>query len=155
MVKTKPKRKTRTDKFPLTLHKTGQYCKKIHGKLYYFGNKKQEALLRYKRNASDLYFCSPVSFDVHKNDNITLKDLCNTYLSQQLSRLEAGDLSTQYYADQVRSLRKFAGYIGPECLISQIVTIDLQNYRNVLRKTYKSAFSLCSGCFRTDRPGGK
>jgi len=29
MVKSNSKRKTRSDKFPLTLHKTGQYCKKI------------------------------------------------------------------------------------------------------------------------------
>lgn len=27
------KRKTRSDKFPLTLHTTGQYCKKIKGKM--------------------------------------------------------------------------------------------------------------------------
>ena len=35
MAKTKSnsKRKTRSDKFPLTLHPTGQYCKKIKGKL--------------------------------------------------------------------------------------------------------------------------
>jgi len=31
------KRKTRSDKFPLTLHPTGQYCKKIKGKIRYFG----------------------------------------------------------------------------------------------------------------------
>jgi len=34
----KPKRKTRSNKFPLTLHKTGQFCKKIKGKIYYFGH---------------------------------------------------------------------------------------------------------------------
>ena len=47
MAKTKPnsKRKTRSDKFPLTLHPTGQYCKKIKGKLYYFGNNKKIALI--------------------------------------------------------------------------------------------------------------
>ena len=41
MAKTDSKRKTRSDKFLLTLHKTGQYCKKIKGKLYYFGTDKK------------------------------------------------------------------------------------------------------------------
>ena len=40
------KRKTRSDKFPLTLHPTGQYCKKVKGKMYYFGSDKKEALQR-------------------------------------------------------------------------------------------------------------
>ena len=35
MAKSKSKRKTHSDKFPLTLHMTGQFCKKINGKLYY------------------------------------------------------------------------------------------------------------------------
>jgi len=58
MAKTKSnskKRKTRSDKFPLTLHPTGQYCKKIKGKLYYFGTKKQEALQRYLEDAVFLH----------------------------------------------------------------------------------------------------
>jgi hypothetical protein len=40
MNKSKTKRKTRSDKFPLTLHSTGQYCKKIKGKIHYFGKDK-------------------------------------------------------------------------------------------------------------------
>ena len=35
------KRKSRSDKFPLTLHPTGQYCKKVKGKIYYFGSGKK------------------------------------------------------------------------------------------------------------------
>jgi hypothetical protein len=38
------KRKTRSDKFPLTLHPTGQYCKKVKGKIYYFDSDKKQAL---------------------------------------------------------------------------------------------------------------
>ena len=44
MNKSKTKRKTRSDKFPLTLHSTGQYCKKIKGKMHYFGKYKKQAL---------------------------------------------------------------------------------------------------------------
>jgi hypothetical protein len=52
MAKSNSKRKTRSDKFPLTLHKTGQYCKRIRGKLHYFGTDKKEALKRYLEQAA-------------------------------------------------------------------------------------------------------
>ena len=38
MVQTAKIRKTGSDKFPLTLHPTRQFCKKIKGKLYYNNN---------------------------------------------------------------------------------------------------------------------
>jgi hypothetical protein len=55
MEKSKSKRKTHSGKFPLTLHKTGQYCKKIKGKLYYFGTNKQQSLESYLEQASYLH----------------------------------------------------------------------------------------------------
>ena len=51
------KRKTRSDKFPLTLHPTGQYCKKIKGKIRYFGTDKKKALERYLAQATYLHVC--------------------------------------------------------------------------------------------------
>ena len=48
MAKTNSKRKTRSDKFPLSLHATGQYCKKVKGKFYYFGKDRRIALERYR-----------------------------------------------------------------------------------------------------------
>ena len=55
MAKSNSKRKTRSDKFPLTLHKTGQFCKKIKGKIYYFGTDKKIALQRYLEQAAYLH----------------------------------------------------------------------------------------------------
>ena len=55
MNKSKTKRKTRSDKFQLTLHSTGQYCKKIKGKMHYFGKDKKQALERYLEQAAFLH----------------------------------------------------------------------------------------------------
>jgi len=68
------KRKTRSDKFPLTLHPTGQYCKKIKGKICYFGTDKKKALERYLAQATYLHggqrFIQKAS-----NGKMTLKEL--------------------------------------------------------------------------------
>jgi len=139
--KNKTQRKTRSDKFPLTLHPTGQYCKKIKGKLYYFGVDKKQALDRYHEQAAYLHSghgLMPKSTD----EKISIRNLCNLYLEHQQARMEAGDLTERYYADQVKSLRNFAIHIGPSCLISEIRTMDIQNYRNKLLKKYNSAAGL-------------
>ena len=51
----KTERKIHSDKFSLTLHPKSQYCKKIKGKLYYFGTDKQQALQRYLEQAAYLH----------------------------------------------------------------------------------------------------
>jgi hypothetical protein len=45
------RRRRRHDKFPLTVHPTGQYCKKIRGRMYYFGKNRDEALRLYHEQA--------------------------------------------------------------------------------------------------------
>ena len=94
MAKTKSnsqKRKTRSDKFPLTLHPTGQYCKKIKGKLYYFGIDKKLALQRYLEQAVYLHNgrTLPKNF---ANNEITIRTLCDLYLEHQDSDVEAGQM---------------------------------------------------------------
>ena len=92
MAKTEPnsKRKTHSDKFPLTLHPTGQYCKKIKGKLYYFGTDKVKALQQYLEQATYLHsgkITKPTSVN-----NMSLKTLCNLYLDHQESRIAIGEI---------------------------------------------------------------
>jgi len=66
------KRKTRSDKFTLTVHPTGQYCKKIKGEIYYFGSNKKEALQKYLDQATHLHGCQEVERKPTDDDKATL-----------------------------------------------------------------------------------
>ena len=138
MAKTNPKRKTRSNKFSLTLHPTGQYCKKIGGKLYYFGAEKKQALQRYLEQASHLH-SGKASKSSTVYDGISLKVLCNLYLEHQHSRAEAGEIGSPQISDQTTVLREFVRYVGPNCSVSDISTMDLQNYRSKLIQQGRSA----------------
>ena len=132
------KRKTRSDKFPLTLHPTDQYCKKIKGKLYYFGTDKKAALERYLEQAAYLH-TGKTTKPNSANNNLSLKTVCNLYLDYQESRAAIAEITRSYVYDQTRLLRDFVRYIGPNRIISNISTVDLQDYRKKLIKTGKAA----------------
>ena len=143
MAKTKlnsKKRKTRSDKFPLTLHPTGQYCKKIKGKLYYFGNSKKIALQRYLEQAA--YLHTGKGTKPNLNNSFSLKTLCNLYLDYQESRVTIGEIKLRHLNDQTSILRNFVRFIGSNRAVSNITTIDLQNYRRKLIKTGKAAHTI-------------
>ena len=141
MANSKPnlkKRKKRSDKLPLTLHPTGQYCKKIKGKLFYFGTDKNIALERYYEQAAYLHTGKGNPLNC-TNNHLSLKTVCNLYLDYQESRATIDEITRSYVYDQTRLLRDFVLYIGPNRIISEISTIDLQNYRKKLVKTGKAA----------------
>ncbi|HBG29000.1 MAG: hypothetical protein A2Y10_14745 [Planctomycetes bacterium GWF2_41_51] len=127
MNNTQSKRKNRSDKFPLTLHKTGQYCKKIRGKIYYFGSDKALAYKRYLEQATYLHS--------HKSNNekcscedVSIKHLCNMYIEHQQSRALIGQIKFRHVYDQTLILKDFVRLIGPNKLINDIATMDIQQY---------------------------
>jgi integrase len=137
MAQTDTKRKTRSDKFPLTLHKTGQFCKKIRGKLYYFGIDKQRALERYLEQAAYLH-AGKSPKPRSSTDVLSIKTLCNLYLDHQESRAAIGEIKPRQVFDQISLLRDFVRFVGSNRLVSNISTIELQNYRKKLIKAGKS-----------------
>ena len=124
-------RRTRSDKFPLTLHKTGQYCKKIRGKLYYFGTDKQEALRRYQEQATYLH-TGVGTMPARRDAGLSLRTLCNLYLDHQEPRRQIGDISPRHFYDQKNLLKGFVRHIGANRSILDVTTLDLQNYKKKL-----------------------
>jgi len=141
VTKSPSNKRTRSDKFPLTLHPTGQYCKKIKGKLYYFGADKKDALQRYLEQAAFLNSgksASPSSV----NSQIPLRTLCNLYLTHQESRVASGEIRIRQLHDQTRLLRSFVKYLGPNLSAANSNTMDRQNYRSRLVRAAMSAATI-------------
>jgi len=101
----KRSRKGRSDKFPLTLHPTGQYCKKIKGKIRYFGTDKKKAFERYLAQATYLHGAQSL-IQKASNGKMTLKELRDIYLKYQHSRILANELTLKHYNDQIGSIRR-------------------------------------------------
>jgi len=137
MATSNSKRKTRSDKFPLTLHKTGQYCKKITGKFYYFGSDKQQALERYYEQAAYLHKGKGMKLK-STGESISLKTLCNLYLDHQESRAAIGEVKLRHVYDQTLILRSFVKFTGSNRLVSEVSTLDLQSYRRKLVSALKT-----------------
>jgi len=96
MAKRNSRQQNSASKFPLTLHPTGQYCKKIRGKLHYFGTDKKAALREYLEQATFLH--TDRRQDLHQQqDGLTVKDLCNLYLEHQHVGVEAGQITASHY----------------------------------------------------------
>jgi integrase len=134
----KSKRKTRSDKFPLTLHPTGQYCKKINGKLYYFGADKNHALEKYLSQASYLHG-NKEQTQKKSDGEMTLKELCDSYLQYQYLKVQANALTARHHNEQIASLKKFISFLGQTRKIDEISTLDLQSYRRKLQQVYSTA----------------
>jgi integrase len=135
------RRKTRSDKFPLTLHATGQYCKKINGKMYYFGSDKKQALERYLDQATYLHGGRNL-IQKASNGNMTLRELCTLYLQYQQSKVKANELSAKHHNDQISSLKRLMSFLGHDRKIKNFSTLDLQRYRRRLQGDYGSACRL-------------
>ena len=101
------KRKTRSDKFPLTFHPTGQYCKKVKGKIYYFGSDKKEALQKYLDQSTYLHgHQDNLQQPKPTEEQMTLRQLCDMYLEYQYSKVQANALTARHHNDQIQNLNK-------------------------------------------------
>ena len=136
------KRKTRSDKFPLTLHPSGQFCKKIKGKIYYFDSNKKAAIQKYLDQSTYLHGCQEGIQQKATDDGMILKQLCDMYLKYQFSKVQANDLTAAHHNEQIGSLKKLIAFLGQSRKISDISTLDLQNYKRTLQKSKISVYRL-------------
>src|SRR5262250_3394467 len=84
--------------FPLTAHPAGYWCKKVRGKIHYFGpwGDPDAALKKYLEQKDDLHAGRTPRPD---SGGVTVKDVANAFLNAKEQAVGAGELSPRTWAD--------------------------------------------------------
>jgi integrase len=121
--------------FPLTAHPAGYWCKKIRGKLHYFGPwaDPDGALKKYFDQKEALHAGRKPRPDA---EVLTVKDLANAYLNHKQTLVEAGELSPLTWADYKRVADELVSHTGKTRIVTDLGPEDFADLRTKMSKKW-------------------
>ena len=121
--------------FPLTPHKSGQFCTKIRGKIHYFGkiDDPDAALRRYYEHANGLH--SGVISQVDRTGEVTVAELANQFLAAKDRKRANGDIEAATFVEYHRDCELMVQHFGRDREVSSITRRDLAEFRDFLGKS--------------------
>src|SRR5215469_14285045 len=105
--------------FPLTAHPAGYWCKKIRGKLHYFGPwaDPDGALKKYLDQKDALHSGRTPRPDP---EALTVKGLVNEFLNHKRDLRDAGELSPRTWAQYKETCDLLVKHLGKQRLVSDL-----------------------------------
>jgi integrase len=104
-------------------HPSGYWCKKIKGKLYYFGDRGdtsgKTAETDYNRRSPYL-FAGQDPDDFLDTGNNTLKKLCNDFMAYKQAEMDDGNLNYRTFVDYLRTCKVMVKSMGKQRDIKRI-----------------------------------
>jgi integrase len=119
--------------FPLTAHPAGYWCKKIRGKLHYFGPwaDPDGALAKYLEQKDALHAGRKPRPDA---EAVTVKELVNAFLNAKAARRDGGELSPRTWALYKEATDAVVATFGKGRLVTDLGPDDFARLRNKLAK---------------------
>jgi integrase len=119
--------------FPLFAHATGQWAKKIRGRMYYFGpwNDPDAALAKYDAEKEDLHAGRTPR---PAPSTLTVKDVANAFLNAKQDAREAGELSPRTWADYRSIMDMLVEGMGKH---RSVTALDPQDFAALKKKLAK------------------
>jgi hypothetical protein len=111
-----------TREFPLKPHKNGQWCKKVRRNLHYFGHWADDrggerAVALWADQKDDLLAGrTPRGC----RDGLSVRDLCNAFLTAKELASDAGDISQRTFADYLATAKLLVDTFGGERLVDNL-----------------------------------
>ena len=133
----RPGKKPHKD-FPLSVHPRGQWCKKVRGKLWYFGSISgdeggQQALQRWLEQKDDILVGrTPRS----RRSGCTVADACNKFLAKKEQRVESGELSPRTFERYFSVCQLLAEFFGRDTIVENLYPDDFADLRALMAKKW-------------------
>jgi integrase len=119
--------------FPLTAHPAGYWCKKIRGKLHYFGPwaDPDGALAKYLEQKDDLHAGKTPRPELA---TLTVKGVANAFLNAKQEAVDAGELSLRTWRDYRSIMAMLLKGMGKH---REVATLDPQDFAALKSKLAK------------------
>jgi integrase len=121
--------------FPLTPHPSGRWCKKIRGKLHYFGPWRDPdgALAKYLEQKDALHAGREPRRDP---EALTVKQLCNEFLDAKQALVDNGELARLTWGDYKTASDEVIAAFGKARLVSDLGPDDFARLRARMAKKW-------------------
>jgi hypothetical protein len=125
--------------FTLSPHANGRWQKKILGKVLYFGrwgrtrdgkmeripgDGWQEAVTLFNAQRDDLYAGRTPRVEA---EGLTVRDLCNRFLTVKKHQLDAGDLAPRTFVEYEATANRLASTFGKDRLVTDLASDDFES----------------------------
>jgi integrase len=123
--------------YPLTQHPAGYWCKKIRGKLYYFGklDDPDAALAKYLDQKDDLHAGREPRADPNA---LTIKELANTFLAAKQDLVDNGELSPRMWKQYKETCDEIVAHFGKQRIVADLVPNDFAALRRKLAARWQA-----------------
>jgi integrase len=120
--------------FPLTPHPSGRWCKKVRGKLHYFGTwgDPQAALAKWLEQKDDLLAGRTPRV---QGNGITVQDAVNKFLNAKRHLLDNGELSPRTFRDYHAVCGRIVAAFGLSRRLSDLASDDFEHLRKQMART--------------------
>jgi len=125
-----PRKKTK--KFPLFLHTTGQWTKKIKGRFVYFGKDKEKALAKYQKEKDERQAGRNPRATA---DGLTVGKLCNKFLASKTLLLQSGELAPVTWRNYHDAMDRVVDFFGGGRQVLGLIPEDFEKLRAKLAKS--------------------
>ena len=117
--------------FPLTPHASGNWCRKINGKIWYFGKDADKALRQYLNEVDDIR----AGRNPRKQksvEGVTIEDVCDDFLDYKQSQVDEGELSPRTLDDYKFAVDQLLNFFGDQTLAESLGPTDWSLYHKEL-----------------------